>query len=201
MSFRFHDLHPRIEGTAPAVLEGLGRSPKRLHPKLFYDEIGSRVFERICEQPEYYIPRVERSIVDTYRDEIVTAIGEGRTIIEPGAGSGRKVRFLLEAARPAMFVPMDISAAHLRESAARLALDFPDLPIHSNSRRREACWAGRVVQPWRAELDATRLTDRRRCDDWLAFPLKKARRARSVTVGGYEVSCPSAICGGAMMER
>jgi len=45
------------------------------------------------------------------------------------------------------------------------------------------------------------LTDRRRCDDWLAVPLKKARRARSVTVGGYEVSCPSAICGGAMMER
>lgn len=131
MQIRFHDYHPHLEALASGVLHGLERSPKRIHPKFFYDTRGSRLFDAICEQPEYYVPRVEREIVARHGDEIVAAVGPGRHIIEPGAGSGRKIRFLLERAEPAMFVPMDIAADHLRESAERLARDFPHIPIHA----------------------------------------------------------------------
>ena len=36
-----------------SVLDGLGRRPKGLASKWFYDDEGSRLFDRICELPEY----------------------------------------------------------------------------------------------------------------------------------------------------
>jgi len=36
------------------VLAGLARPQKSIPPKYFYDEPGCRLFEAICEQPEYY---------------------------------------------------------------------------------------------------------------------------------------------------
>ena len=41
------------------VLAGLAARPRRLHCKLFYDLEGSRLFEEICAQPEYYLTRSE----------------------------------------------------------------------------------------------------------------------------------------------
>jgi dimethylhistidine N-methyltransferase len=47
-----------------------------------------------------------------------------------GSGSSRKVRILLDALdAPTAYLPVDISREHLREAAARLAADFPDLPV------------------------------------------------------------------------
>ncbi len=37
---------------APDVLQGLTSLPKQLPSKLFYDEIGSQLFEQITELPE-----------------------------------------------------------------------------------------------------------------------------------------------------
>ena len=56
--------------------EGLTATPKRLPSKLFYDEIGSQIFEQITELPEYYLTRTERSILESYAGEILRA---GRT--------------------------------------------------------------------------------------------------------------------------
>jgi dimethylhistidine N-methyltransferase len=114
------------------VLEGLTRSPKQLSPKFFYDEEGSRIFDQICHQPEYYVPKVECSIYATHADDIVASLGgDGCHLIEPGAGSSIKVRFLLDRLRPATYSPMDISAEHLRHSASRLAADYSHVPIHA----------------------------------------------------------------------
>src|SRR5262249_56209806 len=48
---------------ATDVLAGLTARPKRLSPKYFYDEAGSRLFEQITELPEYYPPRCHLPIL------------------------------------------------------------------------------------------------------------------------------------------
>lgn len=131
MSMQFHDFRPEFESLQQAVITGLSQSPKQLHPKFFYDETGSQIFDAICAQPEYYLPRVEREIFETYADEIISALGEGSQLIEPGAGSSTKVRFFLERMTPGLYAPMDISAEHLQVAAEQLAVDYPDWQIHA----------------------------------------------------------------------
>ena len=56
----FHDHKPTSLSFRDAVIDGLSREHKVIPPKFFYDERGSNLFDRICEQPEYYPPIVER---------------------------------------------------------------------------------------------------------------------------------------------
>ena len=53
------------------VRQGLTASPKSLPSKLFYDEVGSQLFEQITELPEYYLSRTERAILEQYAGEIL----------------------------------------------------------------------------------------------------------------------------------
>lgn len=131
MNFQFHDYEAESENLQTTVVDGLTQSPKRLHPKLFYDEVGSRIFDEICDQPEYYLPEVERGIFEKYADEIIDCMGDDCHIIEPGAGGSSKIRFFLDRMTPAMYVPMDISGEHLKASAQQLASEYPRLPIHA----------------------------------------------------------------------
>ena len=41
----------------------LAATPRRISPKYFYDAEGSRLFDRICELPEYYPTRTELGIL------------------------------------------------------------------------------------------------------------------------------------------
>lgn len=133
MNFTFHDYQPEFESLETAVLKGLTQTPKVLHPKFFYDEKGSQIFDQICDQPEYYIPNVERQIFEDNADDIIKSIGKQAVIIEPGAGSSIKIRFFLGRMRgdyaPAMYVPMDISLEHLKASAQKLADEYPQTRI------------------------------------------------------------------------
>ena len=113
------------------VITGLERSPKQIPPKYFYDEAGSRLFELICEQPEYYPTRVETGMLARYADEIAGFIGDGCCLVEPGSGSCSKVRLLLDALQPSHYIPMDISGVHLHEAAGRVANDFPWLDVRA----------------------------------------------------------------------
>ena len=59
---------------------GFSASPKTLPSWLFYDEIGSALFEEITRLPEYYPTRTERTIFESYAGEIMEAAptAEGR---------------------------------------------------------------------------------------------------------------------------
>jgi dimethylhistidine N-methyltransferase len=128
--FAFHDLAPGEENFRDAVLAGLGATPKTLPCKFFYDTRGSALFERICEVPEYYLTRTEIAILQQYAGEIAADIGTHGRLVELGSGASVKVRILLQALdAPAAYVPVDISRDHLREAAAQLAADFPELPV------------------------------------------------------------------------
>ncbi len=115
---------------AREVLGGLLQTPKRISPKYFYDQIGSALFDAITNLDEYYIPRVEQDIFECYKSEICKEIGKQRTIVEPGAGSCEKIKWLLPELEPAAYVPMDISGSHLRENAAKLRSDHPELTVN-----------------------------------------------------------------------
>ncbi|MBX9389584.1 L-histidine N(alpha)-methyltransferase [Streptomonospora nanhaiensis] len=116
------------------VAEGLGSRPRSLPPKWFYDERGSALFEEITRLAEYYPTRAERAILLGHAPEIARASGAD-TLVELGAGSGEKTRLLLDALRAAgtlrRFVPVDVSGAFLRESAAAIGAGYPGLEVHA----------------------------------------------------------------------
>jgi dimethylhistidine N-methyltransferase len=124
------DLHPQSADFLSDASTGLRQSPKRLSPMYFYDAAGSKLFERICELEEYYPTRTEVSILRRYRRELGLAIGAQTCLIELGSGSSSKTGIVLEAVRALhSYVPIDISKQHLRESAERIASDFPSLGV------------------------------------------------------------------------
>jgi dimethylhistidine N-methyltransferase len=127
----FHDLHPVLASLREAVIRGLGSTPKAIPPMFFYDEQGSHLFDAICEQPEYYLPDIERRLLRELADELPAYVPAGSLLVEPGAGSAEKVRLLLPALRPAAYVPIDISGRYLRRTAAALARDHAWLPVHA----------------------------------------------------------------------
>jgi dimethylhistidine N-methyltransferase len=127
----FHDFLPELESFRDAVYKGLSRKPKQISPKFFYDETGSKLFEAILDQPEYYIPNVEKELIQRYANEFAELIEPGAVLIEPGSGSCEKVQVLLDSVVPVAYVPMDISGDFLKQSACDLGKKFPWLRIYA----------------------------------------------------------------------
>ena len=112
---------------------GLTATPKWLPPKYFYDDLGSRLFDRITRLPEYYPTRTEHALLTTYADDIAAAAG-AQVLLELGSGSSEKTRILIDAMTHAgaldAYVPVDVSPSALREAMAGLRADHPHLPLH-----------------------------------------------------------------------
>lgn len=112
------------------VRSGLARPQKELPCKWLYDEYGSQLFDRICDVPEYYPTRTEMALLEKRAPAIADRAGADADLVEFGSGASRKIRLMLDALdRPAGYVAIDISGEFLVESCARLAEDYPDLPI------------------------------------------------------------------------
>lgn len=112
------------------VIAGLSSTPRSIPPKYFYDAEGARLFESICELPEYYVTRAELDLLNRYAGEISRAAGAGASMIEPGSGAAAKARILLRAFdRPYEFVLFDISQEQLIAQGQRLAAEFPELRV------------------------------------------------------------------------
>jgi dimethylhistidine N-methyltransferase len=109
----------------------LSRTPKAISPKYFYDGTGSKLFERICELPEYYPTRTELALLQAHADDMVAQMGTQVQLVEYGAGALRKVRLLLDAMPrdSVQFVPVDISGPHLLSACDGLSADYPGLAI------------------------------------------------------------------------
>lgn len=129
-SWRLTDLHPTPDDILGDTLAGLSATPRRLPSKYFYDARGSQLFERITEQPEYYLTRVELELLERRLGEIAPALGPELHVVEYGSGSGRKTRWLLDALpRPVAYTPVEISRSTVIESTARLAEEFPRIEM------------------------------------------------------------------------
>jgi L-histidine N-alpha-methyltransferase len=128
-------LEPRRRtALASDVRRGLSLPQKTLPPKYFYDDRGSRLFEAICDLPEYYLTRTEQALLETVADDIV-ATTDAQDLVEFGSGASRKTRLLLDALQRAgvatRYVPMDVSESMLRCSARALLDEYPAIEIHA----------------------------------------------------------------------
>ena len=115
------------------VRAGLTACPKRLPCLYFYDERGSRLFERICELPEYYLTRAERSILEAHADELADLLAGPVDLVDLGSGNSGKTRLVIEALLRCQgrlrFIPVDISSSMLQESSRALVEIYAGLEV------------------------------------------------------------------------
>ena len=119
---------------ATDMRNALAQHPRAIAPKYFYDAPGSAIFDQICDLPEYYPTRTETALLQDRAAELAAQIGPGVELVEFGAGSMTKVQLLLDAliaagARPARYLPIDISGEHLQAAAQGLRAKYPGLRI------------------------------------------------------------------------
>ncbi|MEQ9146086.1 MAG: L-histidine N(alpha)-methyltransferase [Parvibaculaceae bacterium] len=115
---------------ADDVLTGLSQPQKTVPCRWLYDERGSVLFEEITLLPEYYPTRTEAAILEACAADVASAAGPGATVVEYGAGASVKTRLLLDAMQDVhCYVPIDVSAEFLAESAARLEADYAGLQV------------------------------------------------------------------------
>lgn len=147
---------------ASDVLVGLSRMPKRLASRYFYDERGSRLFQKIMNLPEYYLTACEFDILNLHRDAFSSLMeGESFNLVELGAGDGRKTSILLDHFLKNrcdfQYIPIDISKASMQALSQLLNTKFPELTAngivaeyfdglkwlnHMNSRRNLVLFLG-----------------------------------------------------------
>ncbi len=122
-----------IAELAADVQHGLSLPHKALPPKYFYDERGARLFDAICELPEYYLTRTESALLHQTAGEIAERVRPA-DLVELGSGASRKTRILLDAATQRgelRYVPVDVSESMLQESALALLRAYPRLWVHA----------------------------------------------------------------------
>ncbi|MFO1519432.1 MAG: L-histidine N(alpha)-methyltransferase [bacterium] len=129
-TFDFHDYHPALDDFYGEVMEGLGKTPKAIPPKFFYDERGSDLFFAITKVPEYYLTRTEVALLELITPELADLLERGCNLIEYGCGSSRKIRILLDALyQPSAYLAIDISKEHLLDLCRSLGSRYSNLAI------------------------------------------------------------------------
>ena len=104
---------------AEDVRWGLSLRQKQLQPRYLYDALGSRLFEAICQLPEYGITRAERRLLVAHAAEIGGGLDSPVTLVELGGGNGEKLALLIE---PLVPVLADVRVALVDVSTTALDL-------------------------------------------------------------------------------
>lgn len=126
------EAHDDVLEFAESVLNGLTASPPWLHSRYLYDAEGSRLFDAICETPEYYLTRTEDAILARHADAIRRITGPV-TLIELGSGSSIKTDRLLTAyardGAEVLYVPVDVSRAALEGARGAIVEAHPSVTV------------------------------------------------------------------------
>jgi dimethylhistidine N-methyltransferase len=125
---------------AEDVRKGLSSNPKSLSSRYFYDDEGSRLFQRIMDLPEYYLTRAEFEIFSAQTAEIFAAFtnkSESFDLIELGAGDGTKtavlIDYFLRQKIDFTYSPIDISREAVDVLTEKFAAEFPDLRMNAQT--------------------------------------------------------------------
>ena len=114
------------------VIAGLAEAQKTISSKYFYDERGSRLFERITRLPEYYPTRAEQALLDEHIPGWEREM-RPRALVELGAGNAEKTRTVIDAmlaaSGNAVYVPVDVSEDFLHETTRMLEEEYPTLRV------------------------------------------------------------------------
>jgi dimethylhistidine N-methyltransferase len=125
----FLDLRDAAADPADELTASLSASHPWIAPKYFYDSLGSRLFEAICELPEYTLTRAERSIFERDGEAIAAVVGIGMPLVDLGAGNCEKAERLFDVLVPSQYVAVDIAADFLRGQLDALAQRHPDMMV------------------------------------------------------------------------
>ena len=129
---RAEDATNPTEELAYEVLVGLSSEPKRLPSRFFYDDEGSRLFQRIMSLDEYYLTDCEREILEKQGPEILDSMqGRPFNLVDLGAGDGAKtlllLRHLAEIGADVTYVPIDISEGAMRGLVETVRKELPSI--------------------------------------------------------------------------
>ncbi|HEX6604772.1 MAG TPA: L-histidine N(alpha)-methyltransferase [Sphingomicrobium sp.] len=122
-------LDPQTLAFRDDVIAGLSAPIPAVPARWLYDRRGSELFDAITRLPSYYPTRTETALLREIMPEVARLVPKGAAVVEFGAGSAAKTPILLEAIRPAAYVPVDISGDYLNGSAAGLQRDFPSIEV------------------------------------------------------------------------
>ena len=112
------------------ILTGLTAERKAISSKWLYDDVGSHLFEAITELDAYYPTRTELAILEDKAADYRRLPGARGTMVELGSGSSRKTDLLLTAFQDlSVYMPIDISANHLKAAAERVRRAHPSLAV------------------------------------------------------------------------
>ena len=118
-----------VQAVQAELAAGLLAREASVAPKFLYDALGSRLFEALCDLPEYYPTRTEQAIVAAHGEAIARAIGPGATLIDLGAGNCAKAATLFPLLHPAQYVAVDIAYDFVRGAVGALQQRFPHIEM------------------------------------------------------------------------
>lgn len=109
---------------ASDVRRGFAARPRWLPPTWFYDDLGSALFETICELPWYRVTRAELALIDRAAPELARLLSDVRHVVELGPGDGEKLDLLLsrvlDKGRRLSVTLVDVSPAALALAKERI---------------------------------------------------------------------------------
>lgn len=116
------------------VIAGLSTEQKSISAKYFYDDMGSELFQKITQHPDYYPTKTEFSILQKISSLLPNIINESEIdIIELGAGDGHKSELIingfLNKQCKVNFYPIDISEKAMQLLGNNLSIN-ESLHIH-----------------------------------------------------------------------
>jgi len=121
-----------LQDFARSTASGLVSAPRRLECRFLYDAEGSALFERVTQQPEYYLTRTETSILAANAACIRELTGPV-TLVELGSGSSAKTDFLLRAwleqGERVCYVPVDVSESALSGACSAITAKYPRVRV------------------------------------------------------------------------
>ena len=112
--------------TAAEIAAGLCAPAASISPKYFYDALGCRLFQAICELPEYYVTRTEAAVFDQYREVIAKAAGTGRQLVDLGAGDCQKAACWFPALEPRRYIAIDVARGIVESALAEFTAEMPN---------------------------------------------------------------------------
>ncbi|RWD27513.1 MAG: L-histidine N(alpha)-methyltransferase [Mesorhizobium sp.] len=114
------------------LLKDISKSPRTINSMYYYDDLGSVLFERLCQEPSYYLFRTEHDIISRHGINIAETTGPA-SLIELGCGNGQKTKMLLEAYSVAQgeitYVPIDINRYILDKAGKQLICNLPNVSV------------------------------------------------------------------------
>jgi L-histidine Nalpha-methyltransferase len=117
------------------IYKGLAEEKKSISSRFFYDETGSDIFNAITKLPEYYLTRIEISLLKEFAGKSLI-VRNPLELIELGSGDHSKISLLFDqipagSMHYVCYMPVDINESVLRISEKVLRIKYPGIQVRA----------------------------------------------------------------------